>query len=225
MTWFTKESLEFLQEIKQHNSREWYAQHKSDYQEYVLAPLQSMVGELSEVIVEIDPVLDTTPAVDRTISRIFRDTRFSRDKSRYKDKMWIMFRNRDKEKLDYPSFYFEYSPYSYRYGMGFYQASAKTMEGLRDKIDQDERKFLNIIAPILNNPRLEPQGDLYKRSRYTGSNPEVARWYDRRNIYIMCSSTHPEALFTVDIATQIKSDFRDMEALYRYFREIVFSAS
>ena len=87
----SKQTLNFLAQNKFNNSREWFRAHKPEYQEYVLAPMAELVNLLAPTIQKIDPLIITEPKVGKAISRIYRDTRFSRDKSLYREVMWIVF--------------------------------------------------------------------------------------------------------------------------------------
>ncbi len=56
-----------------------------------------------------------SPQINRTISRIYRDTRFSKDKSPYKTTMWVTFKRPVKEWQNAPAYFFEITLESYRY--------------------------------------------------------------------------------------------------------------
>lgn len=87
----TPEFFTFLVENRLHDSKAWFEAHREDYNRLVLEPLRQLVGEMAPVMLAIDPRLVVQPAVGKTISRIFRDTRFSRDKSAFREHMWISF--------------------------------------------------------------------------------------------------------------------------------------
>jgi hypothetical protein len=63
-----------------------------DFTWLLVVMLVILVGALGEFMLSIDPWFEVTPAVDRTISRIYCDTRFAKDKSPYKTTMWITFK-------------------------------------------------------------------------------------------------------------------------------------
>ncbi len=88
----------------------------------------------------IDPSFGIRPAVDKTISRIYRDTRFSKDKSLFKSTMWLTFKRPRKDWKDAPAYFLEISPDSYRYGMGYYSVSSDTMYKFREMIDKKPKE-------------------------------------------------------------------------------------
>ena len=89
------EALEFLIENAMRNDREWFQVNKERFRQLVIAPLEELVSRLAPAMLELDGQLVVEPRVGRTISRVYRDTRFSKDKSLYRSAMWIVFQ-RDK---------------------------------------------------------------------------------------------------------------------------------
>ncbi len=133
-TGFYKETFVFLRSLETNNNKKWFEQHKNDYHEFLLNPLKSLVSDLSGFMLTIDPFFEVSPAVNRTISRIYRDTRFTKDKSPYKTTSWIIFKRPKKDWKNSPAYFIELSPDSYRFGMGFYSASPNTMRLFREAI-------------------------------------------------------------------------------------------
>ena len=107
----TDEALDFLFINRINNSREFYQQHKSQYRALVVEPLAELVERLAPAVLSIDDQIDCTPKIGKCISRIHRDTRFSYDKSLYRDTAWIGFMRIKKLYNGLPGFFFEISPY------------------------------------------------------------------------------------------------------------------
>ena len=143
---FSPHSLAFFEQLAAHNSKPWFEAHRDDYEEYLLEPLKELVSDLTPAMLALDPDLITTPAVDKTISRIYRDTRFSRNKSPYKTCLWITFKRRSPDWKSAPCFFFEISADLCRYGMGFYSAERTTMDNLRRFIETRPDEFRTAIA-------------------------------------------------------------------------------
>ena len=76
---FSSEALKFLLENRFNNSKEWYDSHKAIYKQYVYNPFVQLVEELAPTMLEIDSQIITVPS--KLISRVRRDTRFTKDKS------------------------------------------------------------------------------------------------------------------------------------------------
>ena len=89
-TGFSQDAIDFLSEIRLNNHQQFYEANRARYEESVKAPLRALCDEMSEVVAMIDPGLDTRPG--RTMSRIRRDTRFTKDKSPFRDHVWMGWR-------------------------------------------------------------------------------------------------------------------------------------
>ena len=107
---FSRKTLDFLVENRIQNSRSWFEEHRQDYNAYVLAPLRELVLALTPTMLKIDPLFTVEPSVNKTIARIYRDTRFSRDKSLYRDEMWITFMRNKRFWQGLPGYYFVFGP-------------------------------------------------------------------------------------------------------------------
>ena len=161
---FCPESIQFLVENRQRNSKPWFESHRNRYETLLLNPFRNLIRELTPVMLAIDPDFDLKPAINRTISRIYRDTRFSRDKSLFRDTMWLVIRRLGEDwKTTAPAFYSEISPSGYRYGMGFYEASRTVMDYIREAIDEKPQVFKKATAFLFQSDLYELNGESYKR--------------------------------------------------------------
>jgi uncharacterized protein (TIGR02453 family) len=86
---FQPEAIDFLADLAQHNDREWFQPRKADYERLLKDPLEALVAALSERLESRDIPLGADPK--RSIFRIYRDTRFSKDKSPYKTHLGASF--------------------------------------------------------------------------------------------------------------------------------------
>ena len=85
--------------------------------------------DLSPTMLELDPEFNTEPKVDKTICRVWRDTRYTKDPSLYRDHMWIIFKRGGRmHGTDHPGMYVEINQDGFSYGCGFYYASTPSME-------------------------------------------------------------------------------------------------
>ncbi|MCL2560643.1 MAG: DUF2461 domain-containing protein [Turicibacter sp.] len=219
---FKQDTLDYLRDVKKNNSKTWFVENKDRYNDSLLEPLKELVEQLTATMLDIDATFVVEPRVDRTISRIYRDTRFSKDKSLYKNRMWVTFKKKGSDKVDFPTFFFEVSPDGFFYGMGFFSASVKSMNAIRTKIDADEQAFLVIIQRVKDAGIFLPEGESYKRNRYEGVESEVASWYNRKNLYLINYSEHVDELFSEDLPQRLKEGFDSLAPLYRFFTDALF---
>ncbi|MDN5987469.1 MAG: DUF2461 domain-containing protein, partial [Hafniaceae bacterium] len=71
---FTQQGLNFLQQVRIENSKDWFEEHRPIYDQHILTPFRALVDELAQPMLKIDPLFETRPAIGKTLSRIHRDT-------------------------------------------------------------------------------------------------------------------------------------------------------
>lgn len=217
-TGFTPKTLEFFRSLAADNSKPWFEAHRPEYEQHLLEPLKALVAELAGFMLSIDHDLVTAPA--RAVSRIYRDTRFSRDKSPYKTCMWITFKRPIVEWRDSPCWFFEVTADSYRYGMGFYGASRETMDRLREEIELNPARFRQAVAFLGDQDMFGPEGGLYRRALRPDLPEDLQAWHRRKNLYLVCNRQPDNALFTHGLADDLRSGFGMLAPFYDYLRKL-----
>ncbi len=151
--YFTPATFKFLKALAANNSKEWFADHKAEYEAAVKAPCLAFIGDLAAPLQKISKQMVASPKpVGGSLFRIHRDTRFSSDKS----------------------------PYKIHAGMSFYHAATKAVaraEGQNAMMGRlDAPVFylhLEPMACFIGGGLWHPQPDTLKRVRaYMVSNPE-----------------------------------------------------
>lgn len=138
-----KEVIDFLTELSENNNREWFQQNKGRYQN-LRAWHESLVEKIKNDIAEFDPLAASAQAKD-CIFRIYRDVRFSKDKSPYKNHFgaYIAFGGAKSERAGY---YLHISPGNSFMGGGIYQPSAELLKKIRTEIYFNAGEFKEIIT-------------------------------------------------------------------------------
>lgn len=211
---FTPDALRFLFENKLNNSKEWYESHKDEYKKYVYEPLVELVKELAPVMEKIDNQIITIPS--KIISRVRRDTRFTKDKSLYRDKAWIVFL-RDKSKMSIsPCFWFELNQDGTSHGVGYYSAEPQTMAKMREMIMDRHPAFLKALSCYETQDEFVMGGEMYKKSRFPEQPENIRLWLDRKNIYFECVHNNFELVFSKNLPEKLKKDFIMLKPIYDF---------
>lgn len=213
----TKETLDFLIENRIQNSRSWFAEHKEQYQKQVRVPLLELAERLEPCVREIDPEIVTIPS--KVISRVNRDTRYTKDKSLYRDTMWYTY-CRDKKVYDSPcGLVTEISPMGFHYGCGYWKAPAPVMEAMRELILANDPAFRKAQRALEKHPELHVDGERYKRSRYPEQPEKLRSWLDLKSIYVMCYSKDFDLLFSDELYLTLTAGFRSLQPIYAFLRK------
>ena len=129
---FTPKSLSFLRSLKRNNDREWFRARKDDYERHVRAPMVAVIERLAVDFGRFAPELDASPK--RCIYRIYRDTRFSGDKTPLKTQISASFRWRTLPRGRGAGLYFEVHPQWVWMGGGFYAPETVDLVRIREHI-------------------------------------------------------------------------------------------
>jgi len=217
---FSHETFEFFKKLEKNNSKAWFEKHRDVYNTHVLRPLRQLVMELGDFMLTIDAGFEIQPAVNKTISRIYRDTRFSKDKSLFRTNMWIVFKNPDPDWKSKPGYFFEIYHDWYRYGMGFYSPTSGTMAKLRAKIDAQSPDVLHVMNLVRIQTIFELAGETYKRIFDPGKPPEIQDWYQRRDLYLVCNRMVDDLLYSNDLVNVLINDFQSIAPVYHLLCDI-----
>ncbi len=218
-TGFTPSAVAFLAELAENNSKDWVEANRDRYQRDVLTPMRALVADLAGAMLTLDDQLVTAPAIGKTISRLHRDTRFSRDKSPYRSNVWLVFRRPAADWKIAPCFYFEIIPDSYRFGMGFYEAQAATMARLRAVIAADPEAFRRAVAGI--EEWFAVEGERYKRPPGPALPEDLRSWGEWKSFYLVCNRPLDERLYAAELADELREAFTRCLPLYRLLWRVV----
>lgn len=215
---FDPEGLQYLMEVRLRDSKQWYDEHKPLYRKTLLLPMKQLIMDLAPVMEKIDPEIVCRP--DKGISRIVRDLRFTGDQHRYRDTMWVTLSRRTN--LDQqPGFFFELSPVSWRYGMGFNWVSTAMMQRLREAFQLRQEEFLQAVEALGVRTGLTPHGAAYRRDHFPQLEEPLKTWCNLREMYVARDSTQMQALWQTDLPQVLARGFRRMKPLYDFFWSVL----
>jgi uncharacterized protein (TIGR02453 family) len=141
---FPKEGIDFLKKLKRNNNRPWFQKHKQVYEESVKFPMQCLIASLSERMGDVSPEIEFNPK--RSIFRIYRDIRFSKNKVPYKTSIAASFNWRGlKGPVDAPGLYLHVEPGGVFIGGGVYMPTADQLKAFRKSMVDRPEEFLSVV--------------------------------------------------------------------------------
>ncbi len=141
---FPPGTLHFLRRLKRNNNREWFLQNKATYEQEVKQPMLSLLEQLGTLLHGLAPELNTEPK--RAMFRIYRDTRFSADKTPYKTQVAAHFQPRTPVKRSYAGLYFHVSPAEVLVAAGAYMPAPAELRELRNHIAAHGDRLRGILG-------------------------------------------------------------------------------
>jgi uncharacterized protein (TIGR02453 family) len=161
---FGPELFSFLEELRANNDREWFAANKQRYEEHLLEPALEFIDAFAPRLEKISPHFraDARPS-GGSLFRIYRDTRFSKDKSPYKTNVGIHFRHELAKETDAPGYYLHIGPGEVFAGGGVWHAGTGAATRIREAIVAEPERWKRATRRGAFAKRLELGGDSLKR--------------------------------------------------------------
>ncbi len=207
------ESLFLLAENRFQDSKAFYEENKPAIWRGVVEPLKHLVADMMPAMLVFDSMLGGA------VSRVRRDNRFTKDKSMYRENMWIVFM-RDKRAWNWcvPAFYIDFSLKGAEWGMGFYGVTPALMKALRTVAERDPERVIKAIRKA-NRAGFTVYGEPYARPRSTADTPaELRPLYDCKNIGM---SRHESLDFVMgtDLPEKLLAGYTALAPLYAVFTQ------
>jgi uncharacterized protein (TIGR02453 family) len=161
---FSPELFSFLVDLRANNDREWFAANRDRYEEHLLEPALAFIDAFAPRLEKISPHFraDARPT-GGSLFRIYRDTRFSKDKSPYKTNVGIHFRHEGAKDAYAPGYYLHLGPSEVFAGGGIWHPGTDGATRIREAIVADPERWRRATRTGAFAKRLELGGDSLKR--------------------------------------------------------------
>ena len=214
---FTQETVQFFMDIRFHNEVSWMHAHHDAYVEKVQQPFYQLIAELSPAMMKIDPDFELRPS--KCLSRINRDTRYSTDKSTYRDHHWIAFRPAGVDKYGQPFYWFEFGPDDLTWGVGIWGQERTAMNAFRLRLVHEGETFLQMVEK-LERRKIVASGASMPRIKIPPEVPEKLQPYYRlKSIYFERLGVHYDWAFDDQLADRVIKDFKALKPAYLLLKD------
>ncbi|MBI5402694.1 MAG: DUF2461 domain-containing protein [Ignavibacteriae bacterium] len=142
---FTEESLGFLKKLenKKFNNKDWFDKNRDVYEQFIKHPMRTLIDTLAGELYKVDPDIVVNY---KSIFRINRDVRFSKNKEPYKNMTSASFCFGTIKKPELPQFYFHLSPSEFLFAAGQYSTDPGYLKKIKNRIYSDFDRFKKIIS-------------------------------------------------------------------------------
>ncbi len=207
------ESLLLLSENRFRNDRSFYEENKEKIKNGIIVPMRQIAQALADDMLETDGLMSIDPS--KMVSRIRRDTRFTKDKSLYRENIWMLFMREKHELPDFPAFWFEVRPDGYDCGVGTYATPPGMMECYREAIRKSPEKFLSAAAKCLE------QGAVFGGEKYKKEKPglpceAVSEFYSVKTCWFIKRNPDITRLADESIIDEIRQTFTAYREMYAF---------
>jgi len=162
---FSKKALPFLKKIKNNNNKEWFAAHKSEYEEYILNPSRDFVTEMGEHLQALVPTINAVPKINKSLYRIYRDSRrMGANKMPIKERIGVIFWQGNNKRMQSSCFYMHFSCEELMVAVGVRWFEKPMLDAFREYIKDDAKR--EQLQEILTNIKEMPKGYTHLEKGY-----------------------------------------------------------
>lgn len=219
---FPQSTIKFLTALSKNNSKEWFENNRARYDFELLQPAVQFVIDLGEKLSELSPNIYAIPKIDKSIFRLYRDVRFSKNKAPFKTNLGLYFWEGRGKKMECSGLYFHIEPKLFFLGAGMYQFTTDQLEKYRELVSNPAKgKELNdIVKKVLKKKKYQLGGQTYKKTP-RGFDPNYI-YNDlllHSGFYVYYESKNFSELTKKDPASFSYKTFKEIYSVHKWFVE------
>jgi len=212
----TRDALFLLADNRFRDSKAFYEEHKEEIKAKVTVPMRQLAGIIVEDLLSIDPLMNSIPT--KMVSRVRRDTRYTKDKRLYRENMWIMFMRPKHEWRGYPCMWFEVTPAGYSLGVGFYGDEPGLLQTYRKALRERPDEFINAVK------KCEMTGAMMFRNSYKrpfpGCPEGLEEYYNLKDVGFMVCFGELEDLESDKIIEIMRGIYKAYTPMYKFLLDV-----
>ncbi len=219
---FHPQTISFLQSIRDNgSSKEFFKEKTSDYETIILNYTRAFVMEMGEHLQALVPTINALPKVNGSLFRIYRDVRFSKDKTAIKSRVGVIFWQGRAKRMQSSCFYLHFSPDELFFSAGVRGFDKPLLDAYREYIkDETKAQELSDIIKELHEKGYHIIAPKYKRLPRTFDAeykfPELTKYASMAAFY----EEDKELLFSKDIINISYKHFENMYKLHMWVYEM-----
>lgn len=214
---FSPALFAFLSELQENNDREWFKANKRRYEEAVQEPALEFIADFAPLLRGISPhfVADPRP-VGGSLFRIYRDTRFSKDKTPYKTHTGVQFRHEQARDVHAPGFYLHLEPGRAFVGAGMWRPDSPALAKIREAIAAEPERWTKAMQESLRGEMFRFEGESLKRppAGYDPAHPLIDDL--KRKDFIAVAKLSQKTVTSTGFAESLADTFRASTPLMRF---------
>ncbi|MBK6913916.1 MAG: DUF2461 domain-containing protein [Ignavibacteriales bacterium] len=163
---FPQNTINFLTKLSKNNSKVWFETNREKFNEDFLSPSLQFVIEMGERLSTLSPNINAIPKIDKSIFRLHRDIRFSKDKSPFKTNLGLYFWEGRGKKMECSGYYFHLEPKMFFVGAGMYMFTKEQLLNYRQIISKPEtaKSLAGLISKLINKNNYKLGGKTFKKT-------------------------------------------------------------
>lgn len=221
-TGFERRTVDFLARLEKNNNREWFTENKQRYEEDVLDVALRFIISMQEPLADIAPRFTAVPTrVGGSLMRVYRDTRFAKDKRPYKTNVGIQFRHEQARDVHSPGYYVHLESSRAFIGVGMWRPDPDSLRRIRERIAARPAEWQRAMGDATFKRQFELGGESLTRPPrgFDADHPCIEDI--KRKSFIAMRDLEVEACLKPQFQRVVESSFRNAEPLMRFLCQAV----
>jgi len=220
---FPKEFFSFFDRLKKNNSKEWFEKNREEYEKHVLHPSREFVIEMGKKLRRVAPEINAIPQINKSLFKINRDVRFSKDKSPYKTYMGIWLWDGHRKRMESSGFYLHTENKAIFVGVGIKMFPKPLLDRYRQAVaDKKLGAELKKVVKKVTDSGYLVDGKHYKKvpRGYDPDHPN-AEFLLFNGLTARLEDKVPDAFYSGEIIDYAYSHYRNMLPLHRWLKKVL----
>jgi uncharacterized protein (TIGR02453 family) len=215
---FKQKGIEFLKELSVNNTKVWFEDHRYIWQKEINEPNIDFIEDMGETLQILVPTITAVPKVSKSLFKIYRDVRFSKDKTPIKSKIGLLFWQGQTHRMQSSSFYMHYDKDEYFIATGIRNFKPELLKTYRNylKVEKHRTALHNILED------LKSKGYMLPEPKFKKINPMYNK--DDLHIYLTLYGAMfaykifpiDDVFYSVEFLDRAFSIYEDMYALHQW---------
>ena len=218
---FPRRYFTFFNQLKKNNTREWFEEHRGDYDEFVLHPAREFVIAMGEKLLKIAPGVNAIPKINQSLFKINRDVRFSKDKSPYKTYMGIWLWEGGRKRMASSGFYLHVENKNLLIGVGIKMFPKPILDRYRQAVvDNKQGAALKSAVKKIRDKGYLIDGKHYKKiPRGFDSGHPNGEYLLYNGLSARIEEKVPDAFYSEAILYYAYAHYKNMLPLHRWLKK------
>jgi uncharacterized protein (TIGR02453 family) len=219
---FYPETIRFLEQLAANNNREWFKEHKSRYEEEVLDVALRFIQSMQDPLAEIAPRFVALPTrTGGSLMRVYRDTRFSKNKTPYKTNIGIQFRHEQARDVHSPGYYVHIAADQVFVGVGMWRPDSDPLRGIRERIAAKPAEWNRVMRDRSFKRQFELGGEMLVRPPRGFDKDHECIEDIRRKSFIAVRELDVKDCLKPQFQRTVESSFKTAEPFMRFLCKAV----
>ncbi len=219
---FSKKGIKFLKDLANNNTKVWFENHRHIYEDEIKIPTEALVDEMGETLQILVPNINYSPKVSKSLFKIYRDVRFSKDKTPMKSKIGLLWWQGAGHRMQSSCFYMHFDKDEYFIASGIRNFKQPMLKTFREYLKEDKHReeLHSILEDIKAKGYDLPEPKFVRVPRGCDIDDKYSYLYFYGAMFGYKQFKIDDTFYKFDIATKAFNIYDDMKDLQKWVYEM-----